>query len=168
MRRLAFGTTLASIRRMLKISDIMTDDVFTVAATAPVSDVAWALAIRNISGAPVRDARGRLIGTVTKAELCDPERGVWSWDDRQPVLAEDVMSPRVLVARADQPAAEAVALLARERLGQIVVIDGDGGVVGIITPMDVMKALVHGDRFVEERPEPELPDEAWETYATAS
>lgn len=151
---------------MLKISEIMTDDVFTVSATAPVEEVAWALAIRTISGAPVRDSRGRLVGTVTKAELTDPERGAWPAGAQ--LTAQDVMSPRVIVARADAPAIDAVRTLARERTQQIIVVDREGEVVGVVTPMDVLKALVHGDSFVEYRPHAEMPmEEAWEAKATA-
>jgi CBS-domain-containing membrane protein len=153
---------------MLKIADIMTAEVFTVSAGAPVQEVAWSLAIRSISGAPVRDARGRLVGTITKAELIDPDRA--AWPRGAGLTAGDVMSPRVAVARADEPAMTAVRLLQRERLRQVIVTDAAGGVVGIVTPMDVLKALVHGDRFVDVGQPVEAPEDApdaWELEATA-
>jgi CBS-domain-containing membrane protein len=156
---------------MLTIADIMTDEVFCVASTASVEDVAWALAIRNIGGAPVSDGHGRLIGTVTKAQLCDPVLGMWSRGSRfDPLLAEDVMSPRLHVAQADEPAISAVKTLSVENVRQIVVVDRDGHVVGIVTPTDVLKALVHGDRFTDDRGDRDraaAADEPWEPDATA-
>jgi CBS-domain-containing membrane protein len=154
---------------MLKISDIMSRDVFTVSAAVPIEDVAWALAIRGISGAPVRDGKGRLVGTLTKAELIDPDRGAWH---TSPPVARDVMSPRVTVIRADEPAMAAVRLMSGQGIPHLIVVDRDEAVVGIVTPMDVLKALVHGDSFVEEaRPElrrPEAsPGASWEAEATA-
>jgi CBS domain-containing membrane protein len=151
---------------VLTIADIMTEEVFCVASSDPVEEVAWALAIRNIGGAPVSDGRGRLVGTVTKAELCDPKRGLWSRRFRlEPLLAADVMSPQVLVARADEPASSAVKALAAGQLRQIVVADDDGHVVGIVTPTDVLKALVHGDDLSGGRDA--APHDPWASDAPA-
>jgi CBS-domain-containing membrane protein len=151
---------------MLKVADIMSPDVFTIPAAAPLDEVAWALATRGISGAPVRDHRGRLIGTVSKAELIDPERtGGWR---RRAMAAGDVMSTRVIVARADDPAIAAVRAMCREGIPQIIVVDDREAVVGIVTPMDVLKALVHGDRFLEEATAepPSEREPAWEAEAS--
>jgi CBS-domain-containing membrane protein len=142
---------------MLRVADIMTRDVYTVRATAPLDDVAWALATRNIRGAPVRDEDGRLVGTLTKNALAaralkpaggGPARAVAD-DSPPPLLAEDLMSPHVAFLRDGDAAVEAVRMLADGVHPQAVVIDADGDMVGIVTPMDVLKALVHGDRFVE-------------------
>jgi CBS-domain-containing membrane protein len=128
---------------MLTIADIMTEEVFSVAVTDSVEEVVWALAIRNISGAPVRDDLGRLVGVVTKADLADPERGAWSRAARSaPTTVGEVMSPRIVLARADEPAMKAVRLLAgSQHPAQIIVVDRFDRVVGIVTPMDVLKAL---------------------------
>jgi CBS-domain-containing membrane protein len=146
---------------MLKIADIMTHGVFTVAASAPVEEVAWALAVRNIGGAPVRDGWGRLIGTVTKLELCDPARAVWTRSrEVRGLLAEDVMSPHLVVARADEPVMTAVRLMSREHTRQVVVVDDEGAVVGIVTPTDVMRALVYGDQVISATDATEAQPEA--------
>jgi acetoin utilization protein AcuB len=122
---------------MLKIADIMTADVFTVEASAPVEEVAWALALRNIGGAPVHDRRGRLVGTVSKGELTD-----WLRDKRGGrAVVGDVMSARVLVVRADAPVIEAAELLTREGARQLVVVNEREEVVGIVTSMDVLEAV---------------------------
>lgn len=152
---------------MLTIRDIMTEDVFTLSAQTPVEDAAWALAQRSISGAPVRDARGRLVGTLTRADLIDPDRAA-----RRDAagLTRDIMSPRLLIAQDDQPAMEAVRLMMREELQQIVVTNRKDEVVGIVTPMDVMKALVRGEAFqAEPRVSADLEsvDAPWETAMSA-
>jgi CBS domain-containing membrane protein len=129
---------------MLMISDIMTPEVFTLPADASLEDAAWALAIRGISGAPVRDSQGRLVGTLSKAELCLPQRSGWR---DGPGMVKDVMTASLLIARLDEPALAVVATMVRERCKQIVVVDRHDQVVGIVTPTDVLKALVHGDTF---------------------
>ena len=153
---------------MLTIRDIMTEEVFTLSAQTPVEDAAWALAERSISGAPVRDARGRLVGTVTRADLIDPDHGAWL---NRAELTRDIMSPRLLIAQDDQPAMAAVRLMMREELQQIVVTNSDDEVVGIVTPMDVMKALVRGEIFQSEpRTGVQAPEDinaSWETAMSA-
>ena len=51
---------------MLRISDVMTRDVFTLAASTPAETAAWELIVRGFTGAPVRDARGRLVGVLSR------------------------------------------------------------------------------------------------------
>jgi acetoin utilization protein AcuB len=122
---------------MLKIAEIMTADVFTVDTSAPVEEVAWALALRNIGGAPVHDRRGRLVGTVSKGELTE-----WLRDKRgRNATVGEVMSARVLVVRSEAPIIEAAELLAREGARQLVVVNERDDVVGIVTSMDVLEAL---------------------------
>jgi CBS-domain-containing membrane protein len=140
---------------MLRILDIMSDEVFSVAASALLEEAAWELAAHDQRGAPVRDERGRLVGTVTTAHLVDPERGAWSRRGRAGrARVADVMSPEVVVMRADEPAFEAVRILAREEAEQILVVDDLDRVVGVVTAMDVLRALVHGDRLDEHEAPP--------------
>jgi len=57
-----------------KIADVMTRDVFTLDASTPAETAAWELSVRGFTGAPVRDARGRLVGVLSRSDLTDPER----------------------------------------------------------------------------------------------
>lgn len=54
---------------MLKAKDIMTRDVITVEPTTTVEDLARLLTRHQISGAPVVDDDGNLIGIVTENDL---------------------------------------------------------------------------------------------------
>lgn len=54
--------------------DIMTREVITVGLDAPVEEVARLLLGHRISGVPVVDATGRVVGVVTEADLIVRER----------------------------------------------------------------------------------------------
>ncbi len=54
---------------MLKARDIMTRDVTTVSADATVAELGRLFIERQVSGAPVIDAGGRLLGIVTENDL---------------------------------------------------------------------------------------------------
>src|SRR5262249_34900742 len=112
-------------------------EVFTVDAGAPVEEVAWALALRNIGGAPVHDRRGRLVGPVSKGGLTE-----WLRDKRGGHAGGgEVVSARGLGVRSQAPVIEAAELLAREGARQLVVVNDHDDVVGIVTSMDVLEAL---------------------------
>ena len=54
---------------MLTAQDIMTRSVITVREDATVRELATLFLAQNISGAPVVDANGRVIGVVTESDL---------------------------------------------------------------------------------------------------
>lgn len=54
---------------MLTAQDIMTREVITVREDAMVRELATLFLAKNISGAPVVDAAGRVIGIVTESDL---------------------------------------------------------------------------------------------------
>ncbi len=54
---------------MLTAQDIMTREVITVGEDATVRELATLFLTKNISGAPVVDAAGRVIGVVTESDL---------------------------------------------------------------------------------------------------
>ena len=106
---------------MLLIKDIMTSPVYTVEAGASAGEAAWALTRRHIGGAPARDAAGNLVGVLSSSDLVNPEPAQW-------IKA-------------------AVNDMAKRSIHRIVVLDGDSNLAGIVTPMDVVRALARGDRF---------------------
>ncbi len=61
---------------MLKAKDIMTKDVISVTLATTVTELALLLASNNISGAPVLDSSGALLGVVTESDLIDQKKKI--------------------------------------------------------------------------------------------
>lgn len=129
---------------MLRIKDIMTTNVHTVEADAPAEEAAWGFTFRHIGGAPARDAQGNLVGVLSNADLVNPEPKQWIKGE---ATVGDLMNPDVISLYADDPAMAAVTEMARRRIHRIVVLDAESKLAGIVTPMDVVRALARGDRF---------------------
>jgi CBS-domain-containing membrane protein len=123
---------------MCKVEDLMTRRVLTVAAEADANDAAWGFTMKGVSGAPVMDERGNLIGVLSKSDLVDPEKR--RSDER--VTARDVMTPLLFAARASDPVSFAARRMVETGAHRLVVVDDGGALVGIITPMDVLRGLV--------------------------
>jgi CBS-domain-containing membrane protein len=125
----------------LKIADIMTRDVFALSPEQRAEDAAWELAVRGISGAPVRDGAGRLLGVLSRTDLTDPERH----PRHGARTVADLMTPALLTLRDSDLAINAVKLMVREEVHRIIVLNDDGELAGIVTPADVLRALADGD-----------------------
>jgi len=132
---------------MLKVRDVMTRNVMTLPASLSVQEAAWALMHRGISGAPVRDSDGELVGVISERDLINPDRG--ALDD--PMMAiEQLMTPALLSVDADDPAVDAVEMMIAHHIHRVVVVDPLGDLVGIITPMDFLRHLAkHGHLEIE-------------------
>lgn len=127
---------------MLRVRDIMTREVVSLAGDTPLETAAWRLASEAVSGAPVRDARGNLIGVLSKSDLVDLMRGAG-----QATRVEDAMTPGVWAVHPDAPALDAVQLMVDKSIHRVLVVRGPGKLEGIVTAMDVMRAIAGGARF---------------------
>jgi CBS domain-containing protein len=129
---------------MLRVRDIMTRDVFTVDATASAEDAAEALTRHGIGGAPVCDAEGALVGMLSKSDLVDPSSKDWI---KGQATVSDVMNPNLLSFYADDPALAAVHGMSEHGIHRVVVYDADGKLAGIVTALDVVRAVARGMTF---------------------
>jgi predicted transcriptional regulator len=129
---------------MLKIKDIMTPNVYTVDADASAGEAAWGFTRRHIGGAPARDGAGNLVGVLSSSDLVNPEPAQWIKGE---ATVGDLMNPDVISLYADDPALAAVNEMAKRHIHRIVVLDADSKLTGIVTPMDVVRALARGERF---------------------
>lgn len=143
---LAGARGLASIvlfsRLMHNVADIMTRKVLTVSPDAYVADAAWGLTLKGVSGAPVRDDRGNLVGVLSKSDLVDPEKS--DSDPDHPRTVEDSMTPLLYAAKSTDSVGFAARRMVETGVHRVVVIDESGKIVGIVTPIDILRGLLDG------------------------
>ncbi len=111
----------------------MVSNPVTCSPDATLADVEILCSRYRISGAPVVEADGTLVGIVTNRDTrfeTDLSRRV-----------RDVMTPMPLVtARAGVSKDEALALLARHKVEKLPLVDGAGRLTGLITVKDFTKS----------------------------
>ncbi len=131
---------ISAIPRGLRVKDVMTSKVVFL-RTAHTLDEGWETLHANcISGAPVLDGHGRLVGIISKADLADPRQR----SREQAPTVRDAMTHVIYAVRATDSILNAVRLMVNEDIHRAVVIGDDGAVAGIVTPMDVLRALACG------------------------
>jgi len=145
---------------MLIAADVMTSDVITVGPDQPVRDVAELLYTRRISGVPVVEANGGVIGMVSEgdlihhAALIGERRQTW-WlglfaDENASArdyikthgrTARDVMSAKVVTVEDKATLADIAETMQRHGIKRVPVLRG-GKLVGIVTRGDLLKGMV--------------------------
>jgi len=125
----------------VRVRDVMTESVVFLRADATFGEAWDAMHRHGISGAPVLSHQGQLLGIISKADLADPRHQ----PPTSPGRLEDAMTRVVYAVRAEDPLMHAVRLMIREKIHRAIVVNDDGSVAGIITPMDVLGALVRVD-----------------------
>ena len=137
-------------RTMLTARDVMSPVVLTLAADDTAASAAETLAKAGVSGAPVRDANGKLVGMLSQADLTSPRRAGMG----PHTAVYQVMTPDVYTVYADGPALVAAMVMAKYDIHRVAVCDPGGSLAGIVTSLDLVKALVRGASFEVERARP--------------
>jgi CBS domain-containing protein len=137
----------------------MVSSVITVGVNASIGEVAAILLNNNISGAPVVGEKGELVGIVSEGDLIRrPETGTskrHSWwlellSNERTLAAEyvkshsrkvgDVMTSDVITAKPDTPLGEIAAMLERNRIKRVPIVEG-GKIVGLVSRANILQAL---------------------------
>lgn len=149
----------------MNVKDVMTNDVVTVRPDTSLKDVAAVLTERRISGVPVVDEGGKVVGVVSEGDILFKERGP---SERTGVLAwfaapYDVEEQLKLGARTAAEAmtapaktiapwrlvSSAAAEMLDEGVNRLPVVDEEGRLVGIVTRADLVRAFVRPDAEIE-------------------
>ena len=129
---------------MLRVGDIMTTEVYSVEFEASAEEAAWGLTRRQIGAAPVRNKEGQVVGMLTNGDLVDPEPQQWI---KKEATVGDLMDPEIMAVYEDDAALVAVHELATKNVPRLIVLNCDNALVGIVSAMDVVRALDRGLPF---------------------
>ena len=135
-RNLAIEDQASMVDRVKRSESGMITDPITTTPDATIEEVDDLCAKYRISGLPVVDEDGRLVGIVTNRDM----RFV-SGFERQTTKVRDVMTTQNLVTgRVGISAGEVIALFAQHRVEKLPLIDADGTLAGLITIKDFDKS----------------------------
>jgi IMP dehydrogenase len=109
-------------------------DPVTIRPDRPVRDALAVMERYHISGVPVVDEGGHLVGIITNRDL--------RFETRFDIAVSEVMTPQPLVTvPVGTTLDQAKAVLQKHRIEKLLVIDGDKHLKGLITVKDIQKAI---------------------------
>jgi len=143
------------------VESVMTSDVVTVTPAMSFRDVIKVLRRRRVSGLPVVNEAGKLVGIVSEADLLNkvekrsPDAYVlesrWHRLDLARAEALDVasvMSTEVITVQPDCPISLAAREMHTRGFKRLPVVDKDGRLVGIVSRSDLLTVFLRPDREV--------------------
>ena len=113
--------------------DIMTRDIITVSPTMTVKNLAMTLIKNQISGAPVADKVGKIVGVVSESDIV-AKRGK---------DVKSIMSKKVISVGEDTSVEEIARMMTTHHIKRLPVMT-DGKVVGIVSRADIVSAIALG------------------------
>jgi CBS domain-containing protein len=152
---------------------MMTGDVAVIRRDADIHELERLLLERRVHGVPVVDDEERLVGVISQTDLLawhhavgieggayydygnllvpDNEdfRGLQLKDIRTANVGE-IMSPVVHCIRPDRPIAVAAARMIERRIHRLIVVDPDMHVMGIISAIDLLRAVPGTDGLIQQ------------------
>jgi len=162
----------------MKVGEIMARRVFSVRAEDSIGHAGELMLQHNISGLPVVDSDGRVVGIETErdfmrcAAACGDVRPRWlevligrtqlsdGATQRCESRIADVMTHNPVTATEEMPIEDAVLLMDTHRIKRVPIVR-DGRLVGIISRVDLMRALVCSIRAAHGAVK---RDEAWRSH----
>jgi len=137
-RNLSIEDQVAEVDKVKRSEAGMIVEPVTLPPTALVADALALMAHYRISGVPITDPDGTLVGILTNRDLR------FETDTAQPVSAL-MRSTNLITAPVGTTLAEAEQILHRNRVEKLPVVDTDGRLKGLITVKDISKRLAYPD-----------------------
>ena len=149
----------------MKVRDIMTTDPVKVTGDTRLKEAARLMVRHRVSGLPVVDEGGKLIGILSEGDFIRREAGrdrphgvslldaVFGEGELQPVGAEtvaEIMTRSVVTITPEATVGEAARVMGRRNVKRLPVVDLEGELVGIVSRADIVGAFTKPDDVIED------------------
>jgi len=154
---IALGHARRRAASAVLVKDVMSTDVVAIKRGADLHEAARALSEHRISGMPVVDDDGRVIGVISEADILvlagmhkehtfrDVLRNILG----EPIPArtrtgnkvEDIMSFPPITSKAEDSVGDVALILDERRIKRLPVVDNDGRLLGIISRADIVRLI---------------------------
>jgi CBS domain-containing protein len=146
------------------VKDIMVKKVITIQKDASVEELSELLVKNRISGVPVIDSDGKLVGIATEGDLIIKDSDLHfpryfklldsiiyleslnkfkkSLKKFLGTKVEDVMTAEIKTVKGEAPVGEAANIMIKYNINRVPVLDSKDELVGIVTRADIVKSMI--------------------------
>ena len=121
----------------LYASDVMVKDVITVTESMPLKDVARMFVEKKITGAPVVNAEGELVGVISETDIIRKTTSIGAWS---PSTVGQIMTRPAVTVSPNETLQRVCEMMYNRRIHRVVVAEGTR-IRGILTSMDILRAI---------------------------
>ena len=148
----------------MRVVDLMASEVISVRRETPLRDAARVMVEKGISGLPVTDEDGALVGVISEGDFLRKEvdRGdvfgqglLGVLFDSRDSLADaetvgEVMSDNIFTVSPDASLVEAARTMTTHGVKRLPVVTREGRLVGVISRRDVVAAFTRPDELIDD------------------
>ncbi len=128
----------------MRVADLMHRDVKTVPQDATIAEAVTALADAHISGLPVVDRTGKVVGVVSTTDILEAEAETTTAAERdrlfEMTLVEEIMTLHLRVIGPAADVREAARQMLRHGVRRLFM-EEQGQLVGVVSQSDVVRAV---------------------------
>ena len=121
--------------KMRTVREIMTTSTQAIHRDESIREAERVFVTQNISGVPIRDFEGNLVGFVSKTDII---RFDSSGEDSAYTKLHEIATPKVVTIDASVPIYEAAQKMLQECVHHLVVMDGES-MVGVLSAFDFVR-----------------------------
>ena len=124
------------------VGQLMTGDPVVAFVDMPLVEAAAVMDFYRISGLPVVDAAGSLVGVVSKTDLLHARTTDALWQAWSSLTVGDLMSQPAVAVTSDVSVEDAARLMDERRIHRLVVVDTDGETpIGLLSVSDLVHTM---------------------------
>ena len=131
----------------MKVKDLMHREVRTLHPDASVAEAIMALADSHVSGLPIVDAHGQLLGVLSTSDVLEAEAEADDAEARSAVMEEtrvsDLMTPRPITVSPETSIQEAARQMLYAEVKRLFVAS-EGRLMGVLSQTDIVSAVANG------------------------
>jgi CBS domain-containing protein len=131
----------------MRVAELMQRHVKTVGSDTSIAEAVVSMADAHVSGMPVVDATGKVIGVLSTTDVLAAEAEAGDSEARltlfENTAVRDIMTPRPYTVLADEDVREAARQMLYADVHRLFVAEGDK-VVGVISTTDIVRAVATG------------------------
>ena len=134
----------------MNVVDLMTTEVIAESRDTGLREAARLMFRNRVSGLPITEPDGTLIGIITEADFLrlEVERQEGARD--QVVTVGEVMSIGVVTIRPEMEIYEAAKIMAVQKVKRLPVVDDDNRLLGVISRADIVSIFTRPDDVIED------------------
>ncbi|OGU18507.1 MAG: hypothetical protein A3K13_01995 [Gemmatimonadetes bacterium RIFCSPLOWO2_12_FULL_68_9] len=128
----------------MRVVELMQTNLQTVGSDASIADAIALLSDTHVTGVPVVDGRGRVLGVLTTTDVLNATAETAGAEERERLFeqttVQEIMTPRPITISPDTDVKEAAQQMLYLEVHRLFVED-DGRLVGVISQSDIVRAV---------------------------
>jgi CBS domain-containing protein len=123
------------------VGQLMTGDPIVANVDMPLAEAAAIMDFYRISGLPVVDWTGALVGVVSQTDLLHARTTETLWQVWPGLAVSDLMTQPAVAVTSDVSIDDAARLMEDRRIHRLVVIDEDSTPIGVLSVSDLVHSM---------------------------